>query len=141
MKYVLPISVVLALAITAHGQRGGDGPHAAAVSGEPQSNTIGQRLQQLRRRAHELELAGNREQAAAVQRQADEERRALLARLDALEAEAEQVRQALGTGTQVLVHVQVVEVPTAKLRALGFAFEKLVTEAPGPATQRLSRHG
>ncbi|MBN2309332.1 MAG: hypothetical protein JXR94_10195 [Candidatus Hydrogenedentes bacterium] len=129
MKYVLTVSVVLALAITAHGQQGDDGPRAAAVSGEPQSNPIGQRLAELRRRAYELEQAGDLEQAAAVQRQADEERRALLARLDALEAEAERVRQALGAGTQVLVNVQVVELPIAKLRALGFDVQRIAGQS------------
>ena len=124
MKFVLAVCVVLALAITTHGQQGGDGPHAAA-SGERQPNPIGQRIEQLRKTAYELEKAGNLDQAAAVHRQAEQERLALLDRLDALEAEAEQIRQAIDAGTQVLVQLQVVELPVTKLRALGFDFQRL----------------
>jgi hypothetical protein len=126
MRYVLAVWVVLTLAVTALGQQGGDGPCAAAAATcEPQPNPIGQRLEQLRRTAGELEHAGKMEEAAAIHQQVEQERAALLGRLDALEAEAEQIRQAIGAGTQVLVHVQVVEVPTAKLRALGFDFQRI----------------
>ena len=130
MRYVPAVCVVLALAITAHGQQSGTDPLAAAPC-EPQPDPTGQRLQQLRQRAYELEQAGNPDQAAAVRRQAEQERLALQRRLDSLQAEAEQIRQAIGAGTQVLVHLQVVELPLTKLRAFGFDLTNILTRAPG----------
>jgi Flp pilus assembly secretin CpaC len=136
MRCLLAVCAVLALAITARGQQGNTGPHAAA-SCEPRPGPTGQRLEQLRRTAGELEQAGNLEQAAAVHRQAEAERLTLLGRLDALETEAEQVRQALGAGTQVVVQMQVVELPITKLRALGFDLTKILTRASGPSVAKV----
>jgi Flp pilus assembly secretin CpaC len=136
MRYVLPVCVVLALAITAQGQQSGTDPLAAAASCEVQLDTTGRRLQQLRQRAYELEQAGDPNQAAAVHRQAEQESLALLGRLDALEAEAAQVRQALGAGTQVVMQLQVVELPITKLRSLGFDLTKILKRASGPSVPK-----
>ncbi|MCX7429179.1 MAG: hypothetical protein NTW96_26575 [Planctomycetia bacterium] len=136
MKCVLAVCVVLTLAITAQGQQSGTDP-LAAVPCEPQPDTTGQRLQQLRQRAYELEQAGDPDQAAAVRRQAEQESLALLGRLEALEAEAAQVRQALGAGTQVVMQLQVVELPITKLRSLGFDLTKILKRASGPSVEKV----
>jgi Flp pilus assembly secretin CpaC len=125
MKYVLSLCIILALSITAYGQQPGADVRTATPD-QPQPDPTGQRLQHLRKTVYELEQAGNREQAAAVRQQADLERRALLRRLDALQAETEQIRQALGGGTAVVVKVQIGEVSLTKLRRLGLDPAKLL---------------
>jgi Flp pilus assembly secretin CpaC len=124
MKYVSSICVAVTLSITAYGQQTGTDPHGVAPA-QLQPDSTGQRLQHLRKIAYELEQAGYRDQAAATRRQAEQERQRLLRRLDVLQAEAEQIRQAIGAGTQVVVQLQVVEVSLTKLRQMGFDVTKL----------------
>ena len=121
---VLSLCVLLALSIAAYGQQPGVAPPAPAT-GEAQPDTTGLRLQQLLFRASELQRAGQPEQAAIVLQQAEWERRGLLNRIDALQAEIKRIEQLVGSRQQVLVHLKVVEVSLTKLRKLGFDVTKL----------------
>jgi Flp pilus assembly secretin CpaC len=127
MKYVLSICIILALLITAYCQQPG-ADLLTATPNQPQPDPTGQRLQHLRKTVYELEQAGKREQAAAIRQQADLERQALLRRLNALQIEAEQIRQAMGDSTQVVVKLQIGEVSLTKLRRLGLDLAKLSGE-------------
>ena len=124
----LSLCVLLALSITVYGQEPGAAPRGPA-SGEAQPDTSGLRLQQMLHRASELQRAGQPEQAATVLRQAQWERQGLLNRLDALQAEAERIRQIIGPQQQILVHLQVMEVSLTKLKKLGFDMTKLQGKA------------
>jgi Flp pilus assembly secretin CpaC len=129
MKYVLSICVLSAICVAAYGQQTGNDLRVAATY-QVQPDSTGRRLQELRRRAGELEQAGNRAEAAAIAEQANQEKQALLRRLDVLQAEAEQIRQAVGAGTFVQVHVQFFEVSLTKLRSMGIDMKKLSGDPP-----------
>ena len=122
MKYVLSLCFVLAMSIAAYGQQPGVDVRLTAPQ-EP--DPTGQRLQYLRESACALEQTGNHEQAAAIRRQAEVEEQSLLQRLNALQAEAEQIRQAIGTNASVMVKIQMVEVSLTKLKRLGIDCDKL----------------
>ena len=124
MKYLLSICVMLALSIPAFGQQATTTP-LLAMPGEPQPDPTGRRLQYLLKTVFDLEQAGNMQQAAVVRRQADQERQALLRRLDALQAEIDLIRQATSAGAQVMVKIQVFEVSITKLKRLGYDWTKL----------------
>ena len=132
MKYVLSLCIMLALSTMAYGQQPGANPHVATPN-EPQPDPTGQRLQCLRQTAYELEQAGKPDQAAAVRQQADRERQALLRRLNVLQAEVEQIRQAVGAGTQVVVHLQIAEVSLTKLQHLGFDLARVTGDGDAKA--------
>jgi pilus assembly protein CpaC len=83
-----------------------------------------------------LEQAGYTGQAAAARQEADRERQTLLRRLDALQAEVEQIWLATGGTPQVLVSMQIIELPATKLRRLGFDMTKVLGDPsakPGAA--------
>jgi pilus assembly protein CpaC len=121
---VLPFCVLLALSMAAYGQQPGDPPLGPAT-GEAQPDTTGLRLQQLLFRASELQRVGQPEQAAIVLQQAEWERRGLLNRIDALQAEIKRIEQLVGSRQQVLVHLKVMEVSLTKLKKLGYDVTKL----------------
>jgi Flp pilus assembly secretin CpaC len=123
MRCIATIFVVLALSVTAYGQN--DPSTAAPKNGNgtvpfAQPDTSGKRLQELRQKADELFKAGKHNEAWAVHKQADQERNALMHRCEALQAEARQIRKAVGPVTQVLLHLQVYEVSPAKLQSAGY---------------------
>jgi Flp pilus assembly secretin CpaC len=128
MKYIPLICVMLALSITAYGQQPGTIP-ILPMPGQPHPDPTGQRLQYLLKTVYDLEQAGNVQQATIVRQQADQERQALLRRLDSLQAEIEQIRRAIGAGPQVMVQIQVFEVSITKLKKLGFDWTKLSGES------------
>jgi len=133
--YVLSVCVLLAVSIPASGQQPGADPRVPPP-GDKQVEPPGQRLNQLLRAAQELEQAGYKEQAAAARQEADKERQTLLRHLDALQAEVERIRLATGGTPQVLVSMQVIELPVTKLRRLGFDMTKVLGDPsakPGAA--------
>lgn len=98
----------------------------AGATSPPALAPTGERLGHLLIAAENLEAAGMPDVARTVREQAEGEKRALLARIDALERELERLRQ-LVRGSQVLVHVRMVEVSRSKLRKLGFDFSTVVS--------------
>jgi pilus assembly protein CpaC len=128
---ILSICLLLALSIAAYGQEPG-AEQRAAVGGEAQLDASGERLKELLRTAANLEQAGDHEQAAAVRKKAEQERQALLAHIDRLQAEVDQIRQVTGGIPQVLVHLKVFEVSLTKLRRLGYNLAKLQGKSVPP---------
>ena len=125
MKYVPSLCLVFALVTMVNGQQPGLDP-SVATSNNQQPDLTGQRLQRFCQAVHELEKAGKLEQAAVVRQQADQERQALLHHLDVLQAEVEKIRQVVGAGPQVLVHLQIAEVSLTKLQHMGFDLARVV---------------
>ena len=82
------ISVLLlfALSATAYGQYESVEPRALPAA-ETRPDTSGERLKQLVRTAEALEQAGKQQEAAEVRRKAHQEREALFAHIDSLQAE------------------------------------------------------
>jgi pilus assembly protein CpaC len=130
--------VLLALWNVAHGQQPPSEAAFPAAAPQPAVSPLDRteaRLQHLLSTAAQLEATGQTEQARAARQEAETLRQVLVKRLEALQAEVERLRQVTGSNTQVVVHLKVLEVPLAKLRALGFDLAKLPGDAaPPPAT-------
>jgi Flp pilus assembly secretin CpaC len=88
-------------------------------------DATGSKLQHLLQAAAHLEAAGETEQAQRLRQQADGERRALLNRLESLQAELDRLRQTAGCATQIMVQVRMMELSRTRMRKLGFDFSKL----------------
>ena len=123
MQGVVAIGLLLMLSLSASGQQTKAEPPVAP--GQQQAESPTKRYLQLVRAADELEQAGYKDQAATARHEADKERESLLRRLDALQAEAEQIRTATRAVPQVLIHLQLVEVSLSKAKQLGIDVAKL----------------
>ena len=82
----------------------------------------GHRLEHLLKAAEHLEAAGMNVEAGKLRRQAEEEKQAVVARIDALQAEVERLRRLVDGPQQVLLKVKMVEISRSKMRKLGFDF-------------------
>jgi len=105
MKCIPIICLIFALSITAYGQQPGTIPTLTMPASRSPIPPAGGCNFCSRR--YDLEQVGNVEQAGVVRRQADQERQALMRRLDVLQAEIDQIRLATGAGPQVKVQIQV----------------------------------
>ncbi|OHB80751.1 MAG: hypothetical protein A2V98_26675 [Planctomycetes bacterium RBG_16_64_12] len=95
-------------------------------------SSAGDRLGHLLKAAEHLEAAGMMEEAVRLRGQIEEEKQALAARIEALQAEVDRLRGLVGGAQQVLVQVQMVEVCRSKLRELGFDFSQVGTDHSTP---------
>ena len=118
------VLLLFAVPATAYAQSQSAQPRVVITS-EARPDTSGERLKQLPRAADALEKAGNVEAAAQVRQKAQQEREALLARIDSLQAEINRLRQITGGMSQVILHLKVYEVSLTKLRRLGYNLAKL----------------
>ena len=123
---IFSFCMILLFSTTVYGQQPAAAQSSPApVAGNAQPDTSGERFRQLVRLAGDLDRAGQQSQAATVHQQAEAERKALLKRAEQLQAEVDRIRQITGGSTQVLVHLQVLEVPLTKLRSLGIDLASL----------------
>jgi pilus assembly protein CpaC len=116
--------LLLSLSLAAYGQEPA-GEARVSSAGETRPDTSGERLKELLRSAHELEQAGKQREAAKARNKAEQERLALLARLDSLQAEVDRIQRFTGGSPQVIVHLKVYEVSLTKLRRLGYNLAKM----------------
>jgi Flp pilus assembly secretin CpaC len=131
MKCILSIWVLLSLSSAVLGQQPAiDARRLPPAAARPDST--GRQLSRLLRTADDLERAGQSRQAAAVRQEADWERQSLLRRLDDLQAEVQQIREATGSDRQILVRIQILEVSLSKAQSAGFDMSKLTDPAKSP---------
>lgn len=126
MKRVILVCLVLGFCgvVWAEGAPPPSPPACARSGGPPCPVSTGERLGHLLSAAEHLEAAGMPEEARRVREQAEGEKRALLARIDALERELDRLRP-LVREPQVLVHVRMVEISRSKIRKLGLDISTL----------------
>jgi Flp pilus assembly secretin CpaC len=96
---------------------------APAEDKAPAETPHADRLDHLLKAVAHLEAAGLHDRARDLRAEVDRERRTVLQRLEALEQEIERLRNLTGQDSQIMVHVQVIELPAGKLRELGLEAE------------------